>query len=383
MKFLQTLILFFILLFCCTQINAQQTDSCRLRISILTCAPGQELYSLFGHTGLRIVDSAHRTDIVYNWGTFDFDEPNFYLKFMRGQLLYFVSAWTFPEFMYEYQTEGRNVYEQTLNLSCADKQKILDAVYVNMQGNNRFYKYDFLLDNCTSRVRDMVLKPLPAASFTKPVVDSGTTARQMLHFYLDRGGQPWSKLGIDILLGSKLDQPVSNMQAMFLPEFYMTAMNNAVNNSLPVCEKIKTIFTAPPPANPSGRYTPLIAIACVCVIIYLLSLSKSSAAKKATAYIDVFLLCISGLLGILLLFMWLGTDHTVCKSNYNIAWALPTNFIAGFFYFKKPRWLKTYFMFAASLSAILIAAWFWLPQDINIAIAPFAVLMMLRYFKQL
>lgn len=382
MKYLQTLILFFILSFCSIKTHAQ-ADSCHLRISVLTCAPGQELYSLFGHTGLRIIDSAHHTDIVYNWGTFDFDEPNFYLKFMRGQLLYFVSAWTFPEFMYEYQTEGRNVYEQTLNLSCTDKQKIVDAVMLNMQGDNRFYKYDFLLDNCTSRVRDIILKPLPGTKFTKPVVDSGTTAREMLHFYLDRGGQPWSKLGIDILLGSKLDEPVSNMQAMFLPEFYMKAMDDAVNNNLPVCEKSKTIFTATPSADPSGKYTPLIFISCICLMIYLLSLSKSSAAKRIMGYIDVLLLCISGLLGILLLFMWFGTDHTVCKSNYNIAWALPTNFIAGFFYYKRPKWLKTYFMLAAALSAILIASWFWLPQEINIAIAPFAVLMMLRYFKQL
>ena len=381
MKYLYKLIFTFYFLFFTFISRAQNTDSCHARISVITCAPGQELYSLFGHTALRIIDSTHNTDIVYNWGTFSFDEPNFYVKFMRGQLLYFVSAWTFPEFMYEYQQEGRSVYEQTLNLHCPDKQKIIDAVMLNMQGDNRFYKYDFLLDNCTTRIRDIVLKQLPQTNFTKRTVDTGTTARNMIHYYLDRGGQPWSKLGIDILLGSKLDAPVSNMQAMFLPEFYMQAMDNAENNGMPVCEKNRTILSALPQAKQSGQYTPLIIIGFICLMIYLLSISKSAAAKKITAFIDVFLLCITGLLGILLLFMWFGTDHTVCKTNYNLAWALPTNFIAGFFYFKRPSWLKKYFMLVAILSAILMAGWFWLPQQMNIALAPFAILMMLRYFK--
>ena len=360
---------------------AQKTDSCHIRISVITCGPGQELYSLFGHTALRIIDSTNHTDIVYNWGTFDFDEPNFYVNFMRGQLNYFISAWNFPDFMYEYEQEQRNVYEQKLMLSCLDKQKIVAATLINMQGSNRYYKYDFLLDNCTNRVRDIILKQTPQTTFPLRTVDSGTTARNMIHYYLDRGGQPWSKLGIDILLGSKLDKPVSNMQSMFLPEFYMQSLDHAQYNDQPVCEKSKTILTATPLPNQTGQYTPLIFIASICLIIFLLSISNLKPVKKITHFLDVFLLCISGLLGSLLLFMWFGTDHTVCKTNWNLLWALPTNLIAGFFYFKKPNWLKKYFMFVAVITAALIAGWFWLPQQMNIALAPIALLMMLRYFK--
>ncbi|NDA64980.1 MAG: DUF4105 domain-containing protein, partial [Chitinophagia bacterium] len=138
---------------------------------------GQELYSLFGHTALRIIDSTNHTDIVYNWGTFDFDEPNFYVNFMRGQLNYFISAWNFPDFMYEYEQEQRNVYEQKLMLSCLDKQKIVAATLINMQGSNRYYKYDFLLDNCTNRVRDIILKQTPQTTFpfTGPLLAGATT----------------------------------------------------------------------------------------------------------------------------------------------------------------------------------------------------------------
>src|ERR1044072_1645516 len=131
------------------KLTAQNTT--HTRISVITCGPGDELYSLFGHTALRIIDSVHHSDIVYNWGGFTFDQPNFYLKFMRGKLLYYSTADYYPEFMQEYIEENRGVYEQVLNLDSTSKQQIIEAIKYNMEGDNRFYKYDFLLDNCTTR----------------------------------------------------------------------------------------------------------------------------------------------------------------------------------------------------------------------------------------
>src|SRR3982751_2050087 len=116
--------------------QAQDSTNCHVRISLLTCAPGQELYSTFGHTAIRITDSVTRTDIVYNYGTFDFDDPNFYMKFVRGKLDYFLSADQFPDFMYEYEETQRSVAEQVLNLNCAQKQQIIQALATNMQGTN-------------------------------------------------------------------------------------------------------------------------------------------------------------------------------------------------------------------------------------------------------
>src|SRR5580765_926960 len=99
-----------------------QPNASHIRLSIITCGPGDELYSLFGHTALRITDSSNNSDIVYNWGTFSFDEPNFYLKFLRGNLLYYVSADNFSDFLYEYSYEHRSVYEQVLNPGSSLKQ---------------------------------------------------------------------------------------------------------------------------------------------------------------------------------------------------------------------------------------------------------------------
>ncbi|HYJ64689.1 MAG TPA: DUF4105 domain-containing protein, partial [Parafilimonas sp.] len=137
------LIVTLISLFFITDISAQN-NLAHTRISILTCGPGEDLYSLFGHTAIRIIDSTNHTDTVYNWGGFTFDQPYFYIKFMRGKLLYFSSADYFPDFMYEYVVEHRNVYEQVLNIDSAAKKHVLDAVNFNLSGDNRFYKYDFL-----------------------------------------------------------------------------------------------------------------------------------------------------------------------------------------------------------------------------------------------
>ncbi len=136
--------------------HTAQDTRCHTRISLLTCAPGEELYSTFGHTALRVIDSVAGSDIVYNYGTFDFDDPNFYMKFIRGKLDYFLSVNQFPDFMYEYQYFQRSVWEQEINLSCSEKQQLMSALALNMQGDNRKYKYDFIYDNCTTRVRDLI-----------------------------------------------------------------------------------------------------------------------------------------------------------------------------------------------------------------------------------
>src|SRR4051812_24672160 len=149
MKFSRLALLFYLFNLFFFAAQAQDSSNCHVRISLLTCAPGQELYSTFGHTAIRITDSIRRTDIVYNYGTFEFDDPNFYMKFVRGKLDYFLSAAYYPDFMYEYQEEQRSVTEQVLNLSCTQKQQIVQALAINMQGANRMYKYDFVYDNCT------------------------------------------------------------------------------------------------------------------------------------------------------------------------------------------------------------------------------------------
>jgi len=362
--------------------HAQDSSNCHVRISLLTCAPGQELYSTFGHTAIRITDSIRRTDIVYNYGTFDFDDPNFYMKFVRGKLDYFLSAAYYPDFMVEYQEDQRSVTEQILNLSCSQKMQIVRALEINMQGSNRMYKYDFVYDNCTTRVRDLIFGSLPGSGITKQLVPEGTTPRNLIHSYLDRGGEPWSKLGIDILLGAKLDRPLDNKVAMFLPDYLLKGVDSAViNKTQPLNEQKRMLLDVPSPVAASWNYTPVALFTILCGLLAVLYLSPGKRAQAVSRFIDSFLLYFTGVLGILLVFMWWGTDHKMTKDNFNLLWALPTNFIAAFFLWRNPLWLRRYFYVAFAINAILLAGWFWLPQEINIAIAPLVLLLLFRYAK--
>ncbi len=357
-----------------------QDSACHMRLSLLTCAPGAELYSTFGHTALRIQDSTHNTDLVYNYGTFDFDDPDFYMKFVRGKLDYFLSVDKFPDFMYEYQQDQRSVQEQELNLNCEEQQQIITALNINMQDANRMYKYDFIYDNCTTRVRDLIFHSLPGSAVKNRLVPEGTTARNLIHTYLDRGGEPWSKLGIDILLGAGLDKPVDNNVAMFLPDYLLKGIDSAdINHRQPVVKQKRTLLDAQTPIEATWNYLPLALFAFICGGLAALYLSQNQRAKTISGYVDSFLLYLTGLLGLLLIFMWFGTDHRMTKDNYNLLWALPTNIVAVLFLWKRPAWLKTYFYIAFAVTALVLVGWFWLPQELNISLVPFVFLMLYRY----
>lgn len=367
---------FIVLLISC--IATAQNNAAHTRISVITCGPGTELYSLFGHTAIRIIDSTTHSDIVYNWGGFTFDQPNFYLKFLRGKLLYYSSADYYPDFMNEYVYEERSVYEQVLNLDSASKQKIIAAINFNMQGQNRFYKYDFLLDNCTTRVKNIVFENV-SSEIKENVIPEKTTSRDLIHYYLERGGQPWTALGIDILLGSRVDWPVSNDEAMFMPEFYMKGLSFASSQNELLAKPATLLLQGQGAPQNSWKHQPLIVLSLIALAVFILSRMQAAWAKTLTSIIDSTLLYITGLIGLLILFMWFATDHTVCKNNFNLAWALPVNLIAGFSLIKKPAWLSNYFFMAAVITAILLAAWFWLPQQMNMALLPITLLLLNRY----
>jgi hypothetical protein len=361
------------------QLSSAQDTNCHLRISLLTCSPGAELYSTFGHTALRIVDTARHSDVVFNYGTFDFSDPDFYTKFVKGKLEYFLSVENYRDFLYAYQVEQRSIWEQELNLDCNEKEQMVNAINVNMQGTNRFYKYDFLYDNCTTRIRDLIFKNISNVAINKRLIPPGITSRDLIHSYLDKGGEPWSKLGIDILLGSKLDKPVTNNEAMFLPDYLMKGVDSAVTVSDPsIVLNKKIALQAEPAYSSSGKYVPLIVLSIITAIFTTIYFTGSYTIIKIA---DSLLLYLTGLLGILILFMWFGTEHLLCRSNFNILWALPTNFIAAFFIWKNPVWLKRYFNIAFFVYGLLFIAWFWLPQEINISVIPVLLLLFFRYAK--
>jgi hypothetical protein len=353
-------------------------DSCNLRISLLTCAPGEELYSTFGHTAVRVQDVAKGTDYVFNYGTFEFG-PDFYTKFIRGKLLYFLSVEDFNDFLFEYKLQSRSIQEQVLQLSCDENQKLYVALQNNAQEQNRYYRYDFLFDNCTTRAGDIVAKNANSPVVFKNILPKNTPSfRNLIHEYLNAGHEYWSKLGIDILLGAKLDRKVSNREAMFLPDYLLKGFDSATVNNHPLVTPPQTILPMPSPLKDKSFLTPAVVFSLLLVIILAISFIKSNWARATISIFDFLFFFILGLAGILLLFMWFGTDHKVCQNNYNLLWALPTNVVMAFFVHSKRIWVKKYFRIILWLTVVLVLIWVFLPQQMNNALIPIVVLIIYR-----
>ena len=354
-----------------------QRDSSGLRVSLLTCSPGSELYSTFGHSALRIVDSTAGTDIVYNFGVFDFYDPDFYLKFVRGKLLYYLDQQAFPDFIYGYELEGRQISEQVLHIPSKQKIKLQQYLFQKVRPENRSYKYDFLFDNCTTRLRDLILKSLPDEGKLVCVTRPGEqTFRKQLHTYLDGNGKDWAKLGIDILLGRRLDRVMTDNEAMFLPDYLEKGIDGTTLNGRPlVSEKILILprrLVAVPISSPP---TSLIILGLWCILILLASRSQQPLLVRLTQISDLLLFLFTGLLGILLVLMWTGTDHQICKDNMNLLWAMPLHLPAAFLTRSPSRWVKGYFKGVAWLSMILLFGWPALSQSLNISLLPIIVWM--------
>lgn len=367
----------FLLLSLCI-LHAAAQDSCGLRITLLTCSPGEELYSTFGHTAVRVQEKATGLDAVYNYGTFEFT-PDFYSKFIRGKLLYSLSVENFQDFLYTYQLESRSIVEQDLQLSCTEKEKLYKALQLNALEQNRYYRYDFLFDNCTTRARDIVAKNANGPVVFKTILPQETpTFRHLIHNYLDAGKSYWSKLGIDMLLGAKLDKHVTNEQAMFLPDYLLKGFDSATVNGHPLATPPQQVLKMPALFAKGSLFTPAVVFSLLLASVVALSFTKSKRALKALHIFDLFFFFTLGAAGLLLLFMWFGTDHIVCRNNYNLFWALPTHVVLAFFIHKNETWSRTYFKIVFWLSVLLLLAWFVLPQQLNPSLVPIILLIIHR-----
>ena len=371
-------VLFFFLFTFSFFVPAFTQDNCTLRISLLTCAPGEELYSTFGHTAIRVQDNSTGVDDVYNYGTFEFDE-DFYSKFVRGKLLYALSVSSFNEFIYQYQVESRSVVEQELSLTCPQKEQLLAALRTNALPQNRSYRYDFLFDNCTTRAGDMVDSTSGAnVVFRNLLPPDPLTFRDHIDVYLNKANQDWSQLGIDLLLGAKMDREASNEEAMFLPDNLMIAFDSAIADNKPLVAAKRTILEMPSVASESLAITPVVAFSILFAIFAMLTFTKKPWSGKLLAALDFILFFLLGLVGVLLVFMWFGTDHALCANNYNLLWALPTNLAAAFVVHKKLAWVKRYFGIVFWLTILLLVTWFFLPQRMNNAFLPLVLTIALR-----
>lgn len=271
------------------------------QISVLTCGAGNESYSLYGHTAIRIKDYIKNIDVVYNYGTFDFDTPNFILKFVKGDLQYFVSTSSYTNFEYAYQYENRSVYEQSLNISLAKKQQLFDMLNKSLKSDERFYMYKFIDRNCTNMVVDKLNFVLnDSVIATKKPVE--VTYREILFPYSEN--HFFEQLGINIIFGNKVDQKA---ERLFLPFELLDVLKNTKLDNKPLVSETKTLFEARPskfvPSNFNSSYVVLF------FLILIVVLNRKS--------INLIYYSLIGLIGLFLCLVGFYSFHEEVMWNYN------------------------------------------------------------------
>ena len=340
-----------------------QKDSSWLKVSLLTCDIGDEAYAAFGHCAIRVIDKKRNKDITFDYGIFDFDTPNFVWRFMRGSLDYKVADRRTNRFMREYIRDDRGVIEQQFNLPEEELVKMYDFLVENEKPENRYYKYNFLHDNCATRLRDIVngLEVSPG----KPVAELTDTYRNYLHAHLPN--KPWLKFGIDILLGANTDRVMSYDERMFLPRNLSENLSYYVFDNEGRKEKVLGPAVSIVPAQkkePSfSFFQPLIVLVFILLLVVALVRWK----PKMSKWLFLFYCLVYGLAGCLLFFLWFATEHTATRMNWNLLWANPL-YLLFFLPSKKLKSVLT--KVAMGLNIVILLFWWCLPQEINLAVLP-------------
>ncbi len=350
------------------------------KISLLTCSPGNELYSLYGHSAIRVADPVLGIDIVFNYGTFDFDTPNFYLKFAKGELNYLLVYNKYSRFLREYEYYKRSVYEEELNITTAERQKLFDALMENAKPENRAYRYDFLFDNCATKIRDVFEANIDGKITYNTNEEEAYTYRDLIHQYAVN--KPWISDGLDIILGQKMDDDASLYDQMYIPDYLQKHLKGAMisnGESNPLLGKTKTILKFEPIESKKGIHPVLVfgILALLSIVLAYFEIKR----KKPMVIFNRLILTLNGLVGCLIFFLWFLSRHSVTGENYNMLWAIPINvfiaFFAGWFYKSKAF---SYYVLFLSICALIPLLFGWaLPQYIPPMVYPICILLLSRY----
>ena len=236
--------------------------------------------------------------------------------------------------------------------------------------------YDFFFDNCTTRLRDIIVKYHQPNPLLPAVMPTNYTFRNAIHQYLDGNNMLWSKFGIDILLGAPTDAVMTIPQQQFLPENLMKALDST--NNTPIVSSSNNLYVLGETNFKKTVFTPLVLFSSMLLLFFVLSLFNNNTTRRVLYFLDVLLFFTVGLLGILLVFMWVGTDHIMTKNNYNLLWAWPLHIFYAFIMHKNHKRVKAFSMLMTVFLVLLLCSWFFLAQLMNNALLPLIVLMIWR-----
>ncbi len=323
-------------------------------ISVITCGSGEELYSSFGHSAFRIADPVLGIDVVYNYGTFNFNAPNFYLKFTQGKLLYSLSRQQFDHFLYDYELENRWVKEQVLALSEVQKNELFLFLENNYLPENRDYKYDFFFDNCSTKMGAVLEQTFGnALQYDYTHLEHQYTFRELIHQNLRTNS--WSAFGIDLALGSVIDRKATPHEHLFLPNYVMKQLNHTTLGNLPIVAQERTVLKeGPAPKATLFILSPLFWLSVVLVLVSMVTYFDFKN-KKRSRWLDFSLFFATGVAGLVIVFLWFFTEHTTTVINFNVLWAFPLNLVVAFFLLSKKPMFKGLLYYIITLLVLLAA----------------------------
>jgi hypothetical protein len=390
--------LFFLLFFVVslTNIRAQSYDS--LQVSLLTVKPRpNKVYTIYGHTALRLYDPSQNIDTVLNWGTFNFHTPYFIFRFIKGETDYFLSASPYSLFYYDYFMGNATVVEQILNIPNKNKRELVEKLTTELLPQNCKYRYNFLFDNCTTRPRDIIEKAC-GGKLVYPLQTESTTFRKLIHSCTE--SYPWMTFGIDLVIGSGADSILSFRQELFLPERLMKALEyskiisiNEEESPLVISSEIIIQSSGTGISKLKFWDSPL-TIGIIILIIYTTLIFFGYRKRRKFRIPFALLFLTTGLAGCIVASLSFFSYHPCTQYNWNILWLHPIHFLGfiGFFFpaqrvispdkkrklFSKER-IKSLMMglicwFHRSnlvLLSFLLLAGLWIPQQLNPAIVPY------------
>ena len=280
--------------------------SAKTEISLLTCKPHAQIYSLYGHTAIRVVDTEQNTDVAINWGVFDASQPNFVAKFVLGFTDYTMSIVPTEYFLREYEYYGSPVYQQRLNLTEAEKARIMKALDENYRPENRVYRYNYVYDNCTTRARDIILSNIDGkTSCVKTFLQKGDkTFRDLLHWKTNKYG--WCKAGNDLVIGLRADRNAIHSEREFLPEILAADFDSAtiiradgkqvalVDSAFWLLKDVQPHFEP----MPDFPLTPTMFAIIILALVIVWTLYERTK-KKRLKWLDVVFFYICGIAGLL------------------------------------------------------------------------------------
>lgn len=347
------------------------------QISVLTCGRGDEIYSTFGHSAIRVLDTATKTDVVYNYGMFEFEDPNFIPKFINGKLDYMLGKESFENFIFQYELSKRSVSEQVLNLTPVQKQKLISFLEWNLKDENKYYRYDFLYDNCATKIIQVLEKNCPGIKINFYKDENQKSFRQLIHHYA-KNSVPFIDWGMDLGIGVRTDKTATEKEYCFLPDYVAKSLdlskNNEINQNLVILSQ--TILNGSV-SKELGFFenTPVL----LGWILLFLSFGFAHSDTLASRIYNTAVFILVGLGGVLLGYEWFFTEHSVTKFNFNMLWLNPLFLIYAFVWNKPSKLQMQLRKFLRTSIFMVLIVHFFVGQNFHFA----SVLIMIALFVHL